>query len=112
MMNQELSNQSQPIQVWVIPCRWCNHFVFPKIIDGEIVYPKACSNRVCKRTTYKSSDREIAEMENYRKSFLKYNTRKKTPAIIPAERLVCFICDIVYEAPEGLNRHNQRRHSE
>lgn len=104
------ATQSQPIQVWVIPCRWCNHMVFPKIIEGVVTYPRACSNAKCKRTTYKSSDREISEMENYRKSFLKYNKRKKTPAIVPAERLVCFICDIVHQTPEALNRHNQRRH--
>jgi hypothetical protein len=106
--------QNQPIQIWAIPCRWCNHYVFPKIIDGTITYPKACSNRTCKRTTYKSSDREIQEMKDYRMSFLKYNRQKKRKyaEIIPAERLVCFICDIVHRTPEALNRHNQRRHAE
>ena len=61
------------------------------------------------------SDLEIKKIKDYRLSCLKYQkgmTWKKTIKKEPRESNVCYICDIVYETQDLLNRHNQRRHSQ
>ncbi len=110
-----MSNQLQIIQVYVIPCRWCNHYVFPNIVEAKIRYPDACSNRKCRRTTWNKSDSEIKKIRQYQNSCLKkYQNapKKKSPAKITRENFVCYQCGIPYASADLLNCHNLRRHDD
>lgn len=100
------------IQVYVIPCRWCNNYVFPKIIEASIVYPNACPNRKCRRTTWNKTDSEIKKIREYQTSCLKYQKgeQRKTVSRTKSESFVCYICGIPYSNADLLNRHNLRRH--
>lgn len=104
--------QLSPIQVYVIPCRWCNHYVFPKIVGTKIEYPNACPNRKCRRTTWNKSDAEIKKIREYKTSCLKYQkgVRRKVTEKVIAESFVCYSCGIPYNDADSLNRHNLRRH--